>query len=105
MGTLLHCNVQSEYVLLWSPLTQGYIDCYNLTFPGSPKMSSSGFVTLRKHCTVAAKGPAFSQPDRWTMICETLDTEHIGQLNNDEFWPQRKAVEFTKQHLCHRPAI
>ena len=34
MGTLLHCNVQSEYVLLWSPLTQGYIDCYNLTLVG-----------------------------------------------------------------------
>ena len=78
MGTLLHCNVQSEYVLLWSPLTQGYIDCYNLTLVGidnttaeafSEKgrithvsevfswvtfnMSSSGFVTLRKHCNGA----------------------------------------------------
>ena len=36
------------------------------------------------------------------MRCETLDREHIGQLNNDEVWPQRKAAEFTKQHLCHK---
>ena len=34
MGTLLHCNVQSEYVLLWSPLAQGYIDCNNSTLFG-----------------------------------------------------------------------
>ena len=34
MGTLLYCNVQSEYVLLWSPLTQGYIDCNKLALVG-----------------------------------------------------------------------
>ena len=36
------------------------------------------------------------------MRCETFDSEHIGQLDNDEVWPQRKAAEFTKQHLCHK---
>ena len=43
MGTLLHCNVQCEYVLLWSPLTQGYIDCYNLTLVGIDNTTAEAF--------------------------------------------------------------
>ena len=34
MGTLLQCNVQSEYVLLWSPVTQGYIGFKKLALVG-----------------------------------------------------------------------
>ena len=51
MGTLLHCNVQSEYVLLWSPLTQGYIDCYNLTLVGIDNTTAEAFSEKRKDYT------------------------------------------------------